>query len=417
MSNVTYDPFDADILADPYPHYQQLRDEHPICLLEEHDLYTVSRYDDVCEVLAHPKIFSNDGYGPLFDLTYGDPEVVPDGIGRHLFRSTAKGRILLFSDPPMHKIMRRLAIAGFSPRSIMNYEGAIRQVAETLMAQLIEEADEGREVDLARDFALRMPFSVICYLLGVPEADNEKFHSWVDTCTFKLGQPRDQEIAAASDGLCNFFDAIVEERRRDPGDDIISRVVSASDSSSDPLTTPEVVAFSIFLFLAGGDTAAGLITHWFTLMLGTHRDLYQQIAQDRRLVGPSIEELLRFDNSNQGVNRLVLEDTKLRGIHIPKGSMLIALLASANRDERRWGADAAEFDINRTLANSVAFGKGIHLCLGAHLARLEARVAAEVFLDNVATAKVVGDIQRQDSLFVRSCSSIPAEVTPRRAGR
>jgi cytochrome P450 len=412
MSNVTYDPFDPEILADPFSHYEQLRDDAPVHYHDRHDLYTVARYDDATSIIGNPHVFSNDGYGPMFDFTYRDPDVDPTGVGRHLFRADAKGRMLLFSDPPLHKPLRRLAVSGFSPRAVHDYETRVRQTAESLMDDLIDRSRDASSVDIAKDYALKLPFLTICQLLGTPEAATEQFRKWVDVCTFRLGQPRDAEIAEASIGLCDFFDEVVEKRRSNPGDDIISRLVSTSVEGAEPMTTPEVVAFAVLLFLAGGDTAAGLISHWFQLALISHPETLEVVRRDRSMIPAAIEELLRWDNSNQAVNRLVLEDTEVAGVPIPKDSMVAVLLASANRDERHWGPDADVYRIDRNPTDSLAFGKGSHLCLGAYLARMEARVTIETFLDKVKSAAVVGPLRRQDSIFVRSCASMPVSLTP-----
>jgi len=412
MADVTYDPFNPEILADPFPHYEQLRDENPVHYFDQYEMYTVARYDDATSIVDNPHVFSNDGYGPMFDFTYHDPDIEPTGVGRHLFRADAKGRMLLFSDPPLHKPLRRLAVTGFSPRAVHEYVPRVELLAQQLVDELLLRARDGEPVDIAKDYALKLPFLTICQLLGTPEAANEQFRKWVDVCTFRLGQPRDAEIAEASSGLCDFFDEIVEKRRVSPGDDIISRLVSTAVTDAPPMTTPEVVAFAVLLFLAGGDTAAGLISHWFQLALISHPHVHDLVRSDRTMIPPSIEELLRWDNSNQAVNRLTLEDTEIAGVPIPAGSMVAVLLASANRDPRHWGADADVYRIERNPTDSLAFGKGSHLCLGAYLARMEARVAIDAFLNQVNSATVVGPLSRQDSIFVRSCSSMPVELVP-----
>jgi cytochrome P450 len=411
-ARITYDPFDSAILADPYAHYRQLRDEAPVHFLEKDGMYTVARYDDARSVLARPNVFSNDGYGPLFDYTYSDPSCEPTGIGRHLFRADARGRMLLFSDPPMHQPLRKLAVSGFSPRTIQDYEPMIHAVSESLITRLVDESSGEGAVDIAHDFALHLPFTVVCCILGVPEADRPEFRRWVDTCTFKLGQPRDAEIAEASEGLCSFFDAVVAARRRSPENDVISRLIVAQAGSDDALSTPEIVAFAILLFLAAGDTSAGLITHWFKLTLCTHPEIDGMVREDPGLIPQAIEELVRYDNSNQAVNRITTEPTEVAGVEIAAGVPVIVLLASANRDERQWGPDAETYRIDRRPTDSLAFGRGIHLCLGAHLARLEARVAVQAFNRYVERAEVAGPILRQDSLFVRQCASIPAILYP-----
>lgn len=409
---IKYDPFDAGVLAEPYEHYRQLRDLAPVHYLDAHDMYVVARYADARDVLSRAREFSNDGYGPLFDRTYGDPAIEATGVGRHLFRADARGRMLLFSDPPLHQHLRKLAVSGFSPRTIQDYEPRIREIARSLIERLVTESHGDTVVDLARDFALQLPFSVVCEILGVPEADTPQFRKWVDTCTFKLGQPRDAEIAEASEGLCGFFDGVIEARRRTSHSDVISRLIAAQGEGDDVLSTPEIVAFSILLFLAAGDTSAGLITHWFNLALGTHREVDRLVREDRSLIQQAIEELLRYDNSNQAVNRVALMPARIGDVTVPPGKPVIVLLASANRDERRWGPDADHYRIDRLPTDFLAFGRGIHLCLGSHLARLEARVAIEEFLDHVADAEIVGPVTRQDSLFVRQCSSMPTVLIP-----
>jgi cytochrome P450 len=405
---VTYDPTDPDVLNNPFPHYRSLRDaDAPAVYLQSVGHYAIGRYDEAVEVLRKPGVFGSEGgYGAAFDWTYGKH---PDNNapGHPLYRPDAFGRMIVFADPPDHTAIRRLISRQFSARGATELQGFVSRQAESVLADLVERARSGEAVDLARDFAV-VPFRVVLRLLDLPEADTVEFRHWIDIITYGLGQRRyEGEMKAASDELCGFFDEVAQGRRKAPGDDLISAMVQRADTVDPALTPEEITAFAIELFAAGTDTTAGLLGNWFALAVTARPDLWTSVRNDPSLIGGSIEELLRYENSNQVVMRCPVTDTRLGDVALPAGAPVMVVLGSANRDERHFGPDADDYRIDRNPSDALGFGTGIHLCLGAPLARLEARVVLETLVRGTREIQSAGPVERFRSAWVRAASSVP----------
>jgi cytochrome P450 len=372
--------------------------------------YAIGRYDEAVDVLRNPGMFGSEGgYGPAFDWTYGKHPDNP-APGHPLYRPDAFGRMIVFADPPEHTAIRRLVSRHFSARGATELEGFVTQEAESVLAELAERGRSGEVVDLARDFAV-VPYRVVLRLLGLPNADTVEFRHWIDVVTYGLGQHRyEGEMQAASDGLCAYFDEIAGARRKAPGDDLISAMVQRAGTVDPALTSEEITAFAIELFAAGTDTTAGLLGNWFALAVTTRPDLWTAVRDDPTLIGGSIEELLRYENSNQVVMRCPLTDTHLGDVALSAATPVMVVLGSANRDERHFGPDADEFRIDRNPSDALGFGTGIHLCLGAPLARLEARVVLETLVRGTQEIESAGPVERFRSAWVRAASSVPVRL-------
>jgi cytochrome P450 len=369
--------------------------------------YAIGRYDEAVEVLRNPGVFGSEGgYGPAFDWTYGkNPE--NQTPGHPLYRPDAFGRMIVFADPPDHTAIRRLVSRHFSARGATELEGFVTHQAEAVLAELVERSRSGEVVDLARDFAV-VPYRVVLRLLDLPQAETIEFRHWIDVITYGLGQHRyEGGMQAASDGLCAFFDEVAEARRRAPGDDVISAMVQRAGAVDPALTSAEITAFAIELFAAGTDTTAGLLGNWFALAVTTRPDLWAAVRDDPSLISGSVEELLRYENSNQVVMRCPLADTRLGEVVLPAATPVMVVLGSANRDERHFGSDADEYRIDRNPSDALGFGTGIHLCLGAPLARLEARVVLETLARGTEEIESAGPVERFRSAWVRAASSVP----------
>jgi cytochrome P450 len=412
--SITYDPTNPEVLRDPFPHYRQLRHEAPVHFVETLQQWAVSRYDDCVSVVRDSEVFSAEkGYGPVFDQTFKTEAV---GTGHALLRQGLVGRNLVSSDPPEHTALRRLASKQFTVRSISRIEPAIRARAERVVDDLIERCRDGDDIDLVAEFASVIPFAGLVALMDIPDADNDEFRHWVDVITYGVGALTvdDPELSSATQGVGEFFDDIIEVRRRQPGDDIISLLVGGGDALERPLTSEEMTAFAMFLFIAGTDTTTGLLANWLGMAVGERPDIFQAVRARRSDIAPSIEEMLRYQNSNQAVARCVVRDTQLAGVDLPAGSPVIVLLGSGNRDERHFGPDADEYRIDRNPTDALGFGAGIHLCLGAPLARLECRVAIETLCERTSAIELAGEIEHNCSFLLRVCSAIPARLTPTR---
>jgi cytochrome P450 len=409
-SVITYDPTNPDVLRDPFPHYRQLRHEAPVHFVEPLQQWAISRYDDCVTAVRDSETYSAEqGYGPVFDHSF---KTAPDGTGHALFREGLVGRNLLSSDPPEHTALRRLASKQFTVRSIARLEPFIRARAERVVDELLARSRDGESVDLVSDFASVIPFEALVGLMDIPEADNAEFRHWVDVMTYGVGATTvdDEGLSSASRHIGAFFDDVVRERRRNPGDDMISLLVGGGDALERPLTSEEMTAFATFLFIAGTDTTTGLLANWLGMAVGERADIFQAVRQDRAAVAPSVEEMLRFQNSNQAVARCVVRDTELAGVRLAAGTPIVVLLGSANRDERHFGPDADEYRVDRNPTDALGFGGGIHVCLGAPLARLDCRVAIEVMCERTSAIALAGEIEHNCSFLLRACSSIPAHL-------
>ncbi len=321
---ITYDPTDLAVLGDPFPHYRQLRDTCPVYFVESIGKWAVSRYDDCIEVVRNSALYSaEEGYGEIFDYTFGVESGGPDHA---LFRPNSSGRNILSSDPPEHTVLRRLASKRFTVRAIAALEPLIRARAEKLVAELLEKSQSGQPVDLVSEYASIVPFQAIVDLMDIPEADTVEFRHWVDILTYGVGAKTidDEELAAAGRGLCSFFDEVTDQRRKHPGTDVISLLVSEGESAERPLSPEEIVAFAIFLFTAGTDTTTGLLANWLGLALSDHPDIFTAVRDDPSLVQSSVEEMLRFENSNQAVVRTAKATSTLGDTELPAGASLIA---------------------------------------------------------------------------------------------
>lgn len=412
MEPMTYDPVDPEVLRDPFVHYRSLRAaDAPVVYLESVGQYAIGRYDEAVEVLRNPGLFGSDGgYGAGFDWTYGKEATNP-ALGHPLYRPDAFGRMIVFADPPDHTAIRRMVSRHFSARGAADLEAFVRGQAETVLADIQERSRAGEVVDLASQFAV-VPFQVVLRLLDLPEADTPEFRHWIDVITYGLGQRRyEDEMKVASDELCAFFDEVAATRRKAPGNDLISAMVERADTVDPALTPEEITAFAIELFAAGTDTTAGLIGNWFALAVTTRPDILASVRSDRSLIAASIEEMLRFENSNQVVMRCPVVDTSVGDVAIPAGAPVMVVLGSANRDERHFGADADEYRIDRNPTDALGFGTGIHLCLGAPLARLEARVVLETLVGGTNEIRPAGPVEGLRSAWVRAASSVPVTLS------
>lgn len=408
--NITYDPTDPECLSDPFPHYRQLRDVAPVYYSDMMDKWVVSRYDDCQSLLRDPRVYSAErGYGPVFDATFK----VHGSPGLHaLFRPVSRGRSILASDPPIHSDLRRLISRRFTAKAMAELEPRIRLSVEAVVDRLLERSADGEVVDLVAEFAALVPFMAIVELMDIPDADQPAFRKWIEVMTFGVGGTTidDPDLAEASAELCAYFDEMAEERERDPGDDLISSLVRGGSVLEPPLSREEITAYSVLLFLAGTSTTTGLLSNWLGLALSRRPDLLADIRADPELIAPSLEEMLRYENANQSVVRCLTESVSLGGALVPAGSSVIILLGSGNRDERHYGDDAGEYRISRNPSDALGFGAGVHLCLGAPLARLESRVALDVLRKKTSAIRLAGDMTFNHSFMLRSCSAVPARL-------
>jgi cytochrome P450 len=391
-----YDPLHPDVRADPYPYYAALRRESPVHQITPGmPFYCVSRYDDVLFVVQHPELFSSSVLrGPTRG---GGTSMYPnsDALGDHrLFESP----MLIGVDPPDHGRLRRLVSRGFTPRRIAALETSLREIAR----DCVDAVAARGEMDLQKDVAIPFPVTVIAQLLGVEIERAEQFKHWSDALAVGLGGLSQEwtveDVRRAFDEMADYIDRMMAERRLRPRDDLITVLVQAEEGEA--LTTSEVLTFVTLLLVAGNETTTNLIGNAMKTLL-RHPDQLEQVAREPSRIPAMLEEVLRYESPLQGLARLLLRDAEIAGTKLPAGALVTALFASGNRDEHQF-ADPERFDIDRNPQGHLGFGQGVHFCLGASLARLEARVAFEALFERCRDFRLADpEIPLIESYFVR----------------
>jgi len=395
----SYDLSKPDVRANPWSLYAALREDPGVHRVDPSDQYLVARYEDVVAALQRTDDFSSlemaTQLGPidaLVSLTGGDSRDLPPTI--------------ISSDNPVHNRLRMIMMRRFSPRAVSQIEGPIRTLTDSLIASIVERG----ECDLVRDFTIPLPVIVIAQLLGIEEERFEDFKLWSDALV-ALPSARDEERAEHLGGimqLSQYFLEVADRRRVEPKDDLISVLVEA-EREGDRISTPEVLAFAILLMVAGNETTTNLIGGMVEAFLD-NPDQLAMIEADPTLIRNAVEEGLRFCSPVQGLFRNATRDVELGGTMIPEGASLMVCYASANRDPAIF-SDPDRFDITRDASRHVAFGRGLHFCLGANLARREARIAIEKLLPILPRFRRVGEERDWvDSLFLRGPKTLRLAV-------
>jgi cytochrome P450 len=390
---IQYDPFDATIIDDPYPTYRLLRDEDPVYRAAQTDTWVLSRHHDVQTALL-----DHDSYSSV-------DSVFPTPPGSDFVQSLLPMMILM--DPPRHNQLRALVSRAFTPRRISALNDGIEQLAQDLVARLHEGS-----ADFVVDFAGLLPTMVIADLLGVPREDRDQFRQW-STMLVQADPTHGQtaEALSAMASMYGYFTDFLADRRRSPRQDLMSALVSA-EIDGVHLTDEELLGFCALLLLAGTETTTNLLGN-SAVVLAQHPDSRRRLAGDHTVLGPAIEELLRYDSPIQGICRILTRDITLHDTTMSRGESVLLLFGSANRDERVF-SDPDVFDIDRKPEHHLAFGKGVHFCLGASLARMEARIALTALLKRVPDWDVdLDSAQRLRSGPIRGYTSLPISYPPR----
>ncbi len=388
-----YEPFSDAVREDPYPYYAALRDEAPVYWAEGAQAWCVSRYDDVQFVLRNAELFSSDA---MRNMLMGAPPGInpledPAVMARALALTQALSfpleelmgaRQLLSEDPPRHTALRTIVNHGFTPRRIAMWEPRVREFARAY----VNDMRDAEEIDLMAALAMPLPVRVICEMLGVEPEQQDHFKEWSDriiagtTGSTRAVDPLTSGFADAMRELAEYIRGVVAQRTKQPSDDLISVLVAAQDGGG--LSAAEMTMFVLLLLIAGNETTTNLIGNATNALL-SHPSQLARVSADRSLVPSWIEETLRWDAPVQFVLRRTTADVEIAGQRLPANTHVVGILGSANRDERQWGPTAAQFDVTRNPQGHLAFGFGNHFCLGAALARLEARIALEALLDEL----------------------------------
>ena len=393
---VEYDPFDFDIDADPYPIWKVLRDERPLYYNERYDFFALSRFADVSAGLTDWKTYSSEK-GTLLELIKSNMEIPPGSI--------------IFEDPPGHDLHRGLLSRVFTPKKMLAIEPKVREFCARSLDPLVGSGG----FDFIADIGAQMPMRTIGMLLGIPEQDQEAIRDRIDDgLRLTDGEMPDMDAKFADHDPSSAFAEYIDWRADHPSDDLMTELLQAEfeDTAGETrrLSRAEVLGYVSLIAAAGNETTTRLIG-WCGKVLADHPDQRAELVADRSLVDNTIEEVLRFESPSPVQARYVTRDVELYDAVVPAGSTMLFLNAAANHDERAF-ADAEQFDIHRKIDQHLGFGRGIHFCLGAALARLEGRVALDEVLQRFPTWEVDYDraVQGRTST-VRGWESLPV-TTP-----
>jgi cytochrome P450 len=398
---VVLDPYDYTFQDDPYPTYAWLREHEPLHHNPELDLWALTRHGDIAEALKTDGTYSNS-WGVAIEKSAWGPDA-------HKVMS------ILGMDPPRQNRLRALVSRGFTPRRVHDLLPRIQELTDRYLAECLERGT----FDWITDFAGKLPMDVISEMMGVPEADRAEVRRQADIVVHREDGVYDVPPAGAeaSMWLVVYYQEMVDQRRKQPSDDLTSALIEA-EVDGERLSDEDVIAFLFLMVVAGNETTTKLLGH-AVYHLTQHPEQLELVfggSGNTDLVAPWIEETLRFDTSSQLLARYLLQDVELHGAVAPQGSKLLLCLGSANRDERVFGRPD-DFDLTRDkdeLAQILSFGGGRHFCLGANLARLEARVALTALVERARTISVDhGASRRVHSVNVRGFAVEPMTVVPR----
>ncbi len=382
-----YDPLDLRVLEDPYPYYAHLRRHEPVYHVPAHGFWAVSRYRDVLRVLRRPELFSS---AAMAAAVTRPGEFAPTSEDREPW-DPEEGTSIVGTDGARHVRLRNVVNRGFTPARIAALAPRVRAIVQSLAEPLLEAG----ECEFLSDFAAPLPATVIAELLGVDPDRRADFKRWSDAAVLGVFEPLDEEqqrcVGERLAEMGDYFDVVIEERRQRPGDDLVSALIRAEEEHG-ALTPTEVRAFVFTLLVAGSVTTTHLLANAMRALVA-HPEELAKVTANRALVPSLVEETLRYDPPVQMLLRTATEDLELAGVTIPKGATVAPLFGSANRDETVFPAPD-RFDVTRDPKDHLAFGHGVHFCLGAALARLEARIVFEVLLERMRKPVFDGESSR-----------------------
>jgi cytochrome P450 len=388
MATITgFDPQSPEFLADPYPSYAWLRAGHGVYHDERSDLWVLSRYADVLNALRDHQTFSSArGGGP------GGYEIP---------------RMLISTDPPDHTLLRSLVSKAFQPRMVAALEPRIRQIA----AELVDAVAERGSFDLVQDLSAPLPIIVIAELLGVEPERRHDFQRWSNAFVGLGDEALTLERATSMTQFSSYFAEKIEARRRERRDDLISDLVAAHEDR-EALSTQDILVFCMLLLVAGNETTTNLLAN-SALALDRNPEQAARLRAEPSLIPSMIEEALRYDSPVQGFFRRTTRAVEIGGTSLPEDARVGVLYASANRDEEQF-PQADRFLIDRSPNNHVAFGYGIHFCLGAPLARLEAKIVWETLLARLPNLRLDPDAPpvRIQNFLLRGLRRLPVLFDP-----
>ncbi len=418
MHEVRYNPRSYEWRDDPYPKYRELRDHAPVHYSPESDMWVVSRHADVQSVLTAPEQFGSktqfrqrqkemdelSTFQKLRSLisVIAELKILPTKL--------VKARMLIMEDGEEHSVMRKLVNKGFTPRRVHSWDERIAELVEGCLTKIRQR----ERFDLVQELAIPLPVTVIAEWLGVEPEKKATFKRWSDAII--QGSTGEAQMVSgpgsptwtAMVGLRNYLRPIVKARRAAPQDDLISILVQ--DEAEARLSDFEIFFFVLLLLIAGNETTTNLLGNCVEALLA-NPDQLDLVVQDPSLIPGLVEETLRYDSPVQFITRFAREDVVIAGTTIPRDAIVAVLLGSANRDERFWD-EPDRFDVRRKTSGHLAFGFGAHFCLGASLARLEAKAALEALVPELpGLVRATDSVEFLDSVLIRG--RVRLELEPR----
>lgn len=393
-----FNPTSPEFIANPYPVYAYLRENAPV-VKTPYGFWLLARHEDVSTLVKDRRF--GKGFAPRIKARYGEKYLDEPAI-------RSLGLMMLTQDPPAHSRLRGLVTKAFTTRSIE----ALRERIEAIAHELIDEVEGKGSMDVIADFAHKLPVEVICDMLGIPEAHRERFArgSQVSGRLIDPTPLSDEELAQANERTQvsqQYFNALFELRRNDPGEDLTTHLVQAEEAG-DKLSDEELTANIMLLFGAGHETTSNLIGNG---LLALHNNPEQlALMKSGEINWPdAIEELLRYDSSVQLTSRACMESTEFCGVEVPAGEQIVGLLGSANRDPNVYDSPE-QLDITRSGVRAMSFGGGIHICLGARLARLEGEVAFRTLMERLPGLELDApeDLQWRQTFTLRGLERLQA---------
>jgi cytochrome P450 len=377
-------------IGDPSPTYKRMRAEAPVYWNEERGLWALTKWADIRRVSIQPELFCSS-QGVMI------PEAKNDQTQRQVDS-------LIFTDPPRHRKLRGLVKGSFMPSLVRRLAPRIR----TLVGQLVDEIVEGTTFDFAERVAGPLPTIIIAEMLGAPADDWPRFRLWTDAVIGFLDSDERLSPAEAHGAMHAYLTELIEARRRTPQDDLTSALVHA-EIDGEQLTDSELYSFCWLLLVAGNETVRNLVALG-TLALLEHPEQRRRLLASADLVPRAVEEMLRWCGVVTYMARTATRDVEIRGNRIRSGDMLMLLYAAANRDEEVFGSNAEVFDVSRHPNPHLTFGFGEHICLGANLARLQARLLFEALLPKLPKLELAGEVTRVRATMVPGVRRMPVRM-------
>ncbi len=384
-SGVSYDLTSSAFIEDPYRTYEQLRQKDPVHRMRLIEAWALTRYEDVQDVLADHKRFTNA------ERNYDYMQY----------------RTFLDLDPPDHTRLRGLVSKAFTPRAVRELGPRIQDLVD----ELLESVAGKSRIDLISDFAFPLPVIVIAEMLGVPAQDRARFRAWSDDIALSvnplLNSEQIERVQQATEELFDYFEGIIEQRRQTPRNDMISALLAAEEEG-DRLTHEELLSTLMLLLVAGNETTRNLIGNGMLALLKYPAQL-QRLREHPELLDSAINELLRYDSPVQMDARNAIDDVEIGGKRIAAGQRILAIVGAANRDPQIF-ANPDELDIGRDEVSHLSFGRGIHYCLGSPLAILEGRIAFSSLLDRYSSIRLASEPVFKDQIVLRGVEELWVEV-------